>query len=73
MKLHIPKMNKMSQQKFATEHGIWTNEKWDCVHFSDELKFNCSVVTEEVSFVAVLRNDIRVSALKAALNLEEKL
>ena len=32
----------------------------------------CSVVTGEGSLDAVLRNDIRLSALKAALNLEEE-
>ena len=32
----------------------------------------CSVVTEESSFDAVLRNDIRFNALKAALDLEEE-
>ena len=31
-----------------------------------------SVVTEKGSFNAVLKNDIRLSALKAALNFEEK-
>ena len=30
----------MSQLKFATEHVTWTEEQWDCVHFSDESKFN---------------------------------
>ena len=33
---------------------------------------NCSVVTEEGSFDEVLSNDFRLSALKAALNLEEE-
>ena len=30
----------MSQLNFATELVIWTEEQWDCVHFSDESKFN---------------------------------
>ena len=30
----------MSRLKFATEHVIWTEEKWYCVPFSDESKFN---------------------------------
>ena len=37
MKSYISKKNKMSWLKFATEHVIWTE---DCVHFSDESKFN---------------------------------
>ena len=32
----------------------------------------CSIVMGEGSFDAVLRNDIRFNALKAALNLEEE-
>ena len=40
MKPYISKKNKMSRLKFATEHVIWTEEQWDCVHFSDESKFN---------------------------------
>ena len=40
MKLYISKKNKMSLLKFATEHVIWTEEQWDCVHFSGESKFN---------------------------------
>ena len=40
MKPYISKENKMSQMKFATEQVIWAEEQWDCVHFSDELKFN---------------------------------
>lgn len=39
-KLYISKKNQMSQLNFATEHVIWTEEQWDCVHFSDESKFN---------------------------------
>ena len=30
----------MSRLKFANEHVIWTEEQWDCIHFSDESKFN---------------------------------
>ena len=30
----------MSWLKFVTEHIIWTEEQWDCVHFSNESKFN---------------------------------
>ena len=26
--------------KLATEDLIWTEEQWDCIHFSDESKFN---------------------------------
>ena len=33
-------MNKMSRLKFAIEHIIWTEEQWDCIHFSEESKFN---------------------------------
>ena len=40
MKPYISKKNKMSRLKFATEHIIWTEEQWDCVHFNDESKFN---------------------------------
>ena len=39
-KPYISKKNKMSRLKFATEHAIWTEEQRNCVHFSDELKFN---------------------------------
>ena len=39
-KPYISKKNKMSWLKFATEHVIWTEEQWDCVHFSKESKFN---------------------------------
>ena len=45
----------------------------DCVFISAmNLSLTCSVVTEEGSFEAVLRNDNRLRALKAALNLEEE-
>ena len=30
----------MSRLKFHSKHVIWTEELWDCVHFSDESKFN---------------------------------
>ena len=40
MKPCISEKNKMSQLKFATEHIIWTEGQWDCVHFSDVSKFN---------------------------------
>ena len=40
MKPYISKKNKMSQLKFDAEHVIWTEEEWNCVHFSDESKFN---------------------------------
>ena len=30
----------MSWLKFPTEHVLWTKEQWDCVHCSDESKFN---------------------------------
>ena len=30
----------MSRLKFANEHVIWTEEHWDCFHFSDESEFN---------------------------------
>ena len=39
-KPYISKKNKMSRLKFASEYVIWTEEQWDCVHFSDESKFN---------------------------------
>ena len=39
-KPYISKNIKMSRLKFSTEHVIWTEEQWDCVQFSDELKFN---------------------------------
>ena len=37
----------MNCLKFAAEHVICTEEQWDCVHFSDESKFNlfgCDVI-----------------------------
>ena len=30
----------MIRLKFATDYVIWTEEHRDCVHFSDESKFN---------------------------------
>ena len=30
----------MSQSKFVAEHVIWTEEQWDCIHFSNESKVN---------------------------------
>ena len=30
----------MNRLKYATEYVIWTEEQLDCVHFSDESKFN---------------------------------
>ena len=30
----------MSRLNLASEHVIWTEEQWNCIHFSDELKFN---------------------------------
>ena len=60
-KSYLSKKNKVSRLKFATEHVIWTEEKWDCVHFSDEStfnQFNC--------------DDISISALKSALHLKEE-
>ena len=39
-KPYISKKNKMIWLKFATEHVIWTDEQWECVHFSNESKFN---------------------------------
>ena len=39
-KPYICKKNKMSWLKFATEYVIWMDEQCDCVHFSDESKFN---------------------------------
>ena len=39
-KPYISKKNKINQLKFATEHVIWTEEQWGCVHFSDESKLN---------------------------------
>ena len=59
-KSYISKKNKMSRLKFTTEHIIWTEEQWDCIHFSDVSKFN------------LFGSDICLSALKAALNLEEE-
>ena len=46
MKTYISKKNKMSWLKFATEHIIWTEEQWDCVHFSNESKFNLFSLTQ---------------------------
>ena len=62
----------MNWLKFATEHVIGIEEQWDCVHFSSESYLTCSIVMGEGSFDIVLRNDIRLSALKAVLNLEEE-
>ena len=39
-KLYISRKNKMSQLKFSTEHVTWTEVQWNCVHFSNEPKFN---------------------------------
>ena len=36
IKPYILKRAKMSWLKFVTEHIIWTEERWDCAHFSDE-------------------------------------
>ena len=58
--------------KFATEHVIGIEERWVCVHFSDDWMCNRFRCHGEGSFDAVLRNDIRLCALKAALNLEEE-
>ena len=30
----------MSRKKLTIEHVIWTEEQWDCIHFSDESKLN---------------------------------
>ena len=30
----------MSRLKFTTEHVIWTEEQWDCIHFGNGSKFN---------------------------------
>ena len=65
-KPYISKKNKMSQLKFVTEYVIWTEEQLDCQNLT------CSVVTRDGSFDAVQRNDIHLSALKAALNLEKE-
>ena len=65
-KPYISKRNKMRRLKFATEHVIWTEEQLDCVHLRNKSKLNCSVVTGKGSFDTVLRNDIHLSALKAA-------
>ena len=40
MKHYISEKNKMSRLKIATEHIRRTEEQQDCVHFSDESKFN---------------------------------
>ena len=36
-KPYISKKNKMNRLKFATEHVIWTEEQWDCIHFSEDV------------------------------------
>ena len=72
-KPYISNKNKMGRLKFATEHVIWTDEQWDCAHFNDESKFHLFACDGEGSFDADLRNDVCLSALKAALNLEEEL
>ena len=72
MKPYISKKNKMGRLKFATEHVIWTEEKWDCVPFNDESKFNLFSCDGRRFFDALLRNDIHLSTQKAALNLEEE-
>ena len=53
----------MSRLKFASEHVIWTEAMTESL--------TCSVVTGEGSFDTILRHDICLSVLKAALNLEE--
>ena len=65
-KSYISKKNKMNQLKITIEHITCTEEQWNCVHFSD-VKF----VMGEGLFNPVLRNDIRLSTIKAALNLKE--
>ena len=40
MKPYISEKSKISQLKFTTEHVIWTEEQWDCVHFSNESMLN---------------------------------
>ena len=72
MKPYISKKTKMSRLKFTTEHVIRTEEQWDYVHFSNESKFNLFDLMREGSFDSVLRNNIHLCALKAALNLEEE-
>lgn len=36
----ISKKNRKNRLAFAREHISWTNQKWSCVLFSDESKFN---------------------------------
>ena len=62
----------MSRLKFATEHVLWTEDCGIVFISAMNQSLTCSVVTEEGSFDAVLRNNIRLCALKAALNLEDE-
>ena len=39
MKLLISSKNKKCRLAFANEHVLWSQEKWQTVHFSDESKF----------------------------------
>ena len=71
-KPYIFKKNKMSRLKFATEYVIWI-ESCGIVFISAMIQsLTCSVITREGSFDAALRNYIRLSALKAAFNLESE-
>ena len=67
MKPYISKKKKRSRLKFISEYVIWI-VFISAMHQS----LTCSLVTEEGSFVTVLRNNIHLSALKAVLNLEEE-
>ena len=62
----------MSRLKFATEYVMSAKEQWDVFISAMRQSLTCSVVTGDGSVVADLRNNIRLSALKAALNLEEE-
>ena len=67
----ISKKNQLSRLKIATEHVIWTEEQWECIHFSDESKFNL-FGWDGIRFDAFQRNNIHLCALKATINVEEE-
>ena len=69
---YISKKNKISQLKFTTEHVIWTEGQWDGFITAINQTLTRSIVMGESTFDAVLRNDIHLSGLKVALNLEEE-
>ena len=61
----------MSRLKFAAKYVIWIEEQGDCGHFRNESMFNLFGCDGRRFVRPSPKVDIRLSALKAALNLEE--